>query len=258
MIYQDLALCNDLDVASNIFLGRELRTPLVGRIRVLDRRAMAAEAARLLAELGLTIPPDRLVGSLSGGERQLVAVARALQFQPRLLLMDEPTAALSAEKIRVLLTLVAQLKERGVAILLVSHRFTDILHVCDRIVVMRQGTVVGEVAPHAQTPEHTMARMHELMTGEDFAGGMTSAADATCAPGAPRRRWLRTGVGGVNPGLLIALVGLFVGLSDLVAVLLRLDQPAQHRQGERHRRTSRLSARPSSSSAAASTCPSAR
>jgi simple sugar transport system ATP-binding protein len=169
MIYQDLALCNDLDVASNIFLGRELRSPLVGRIRVLDRRAMAAEAARLLAELGLTIPPDRLVGSLSGGERQLVAVARALQFQPRLLLMDEPTAALSAEKIRVLLTLVAQLKERGVAILLVSHRFTDILHVCDRIVVMRQGTVVGEVAPHAQTPEHTMARMHELMTGEDFA-----------------------------------------------------------------------------------------
>ncbi len=168
MIYQDLALCNDLDVASNIFLGRELRVPLVGRIRVLDRRAMAVEAARLLAELGLSIPPDRLVGSLSGGERQLVAVARALQFQPRLLLMDEPTAALSAEKIRVLLTLVAQLKERGVAILLVSHRFTDILHVCDRIVVMRQGTVVGEVAPHAQTPEHTMARMHELMTGEDF------------------------------------------------------------------------------------------
>jgi simple sugar transport system ATP-binding protein len=169
MIYQDLALCNDLDVAANIFLGRELRSPLIGRVRVLDRRAMAAEAARLLAELGLSIPPDRLVGSLSGGERQLVAVARALQFQPRLLLMDEPTAALSAEKIRVLLTLVAQLKERGVAILLVSHRFTDILHVCDRIVVMRQGTVVGEVEPHAQTPEHTMARMHELMTGEDFA-----------------------------------------------------------------------------------------
>ncbi len=169
MIYQDLALCNDLDVAANIFLGRELRSPLVGRIRVLDRRAMAVEAARLLAELGLSIPPDRLVGSLSGGERQLVAVARALQFQPRLLLMDEPTAALSAEKIRVLLTLVAQLKERGVAILLVSHRFTDILHVCDRIVVMRQGTVVGEVAPHAQTPEHTMARMHGLMTGEDVA-----------------------------------------------------------------------------------------
>ncbi len=169
VIYQDLALCNDLDVAANIFLGRETRSTLIGRLRVLDRRGMAVEAARLLGELGLTMPADRLVGSLSGGERQLVAVARALQFQPRLLLMDEPTAALSAEKIRVLLSLVTQLKERGVAILLVSHRFTDILHVCDRVVVMRQGTVVGEVAPHAQTPEHTMARMHELMTGEAIA-----------------------------------------------------------------------------------------
>ena len=169
VIYQDLALCNDLDIAANIFLGRELRAPLVGRVRVLDRRRMATEASRLLGELGLSVPADRLVGSLSGGERQLVAVARALQFQPRLLLMDEPTAALSAEKIRVLLSLVSQLKDRGVAILLVSHRFTDILHVCDRVVVMRQGTVVGEVAPHAQPPEHTMARMHELMTGEAIA-----------------------------------------------------------------------------------------
>jgi ABC-type sugar transport system ATPase subunit len=166
MIYQDLALCDDLDVASNIFLGRELRTPVIGRIRVLDRQRMASEAARMLQELGLDMPADRLVGALSGGERQLVAVARALQFQPRLLLMDEPTAALSAEKIRVLLSLVSRLKDRGVAILLVSHRFTDILHVCDRVVVMRQGTVVGEVAPHALPPEHTMAVMHELMTGE--------------------------------------------------------------------------------------------
>jgi simple sugar transport system ATP-binding protein len=169
MIYQDLALCDDLDVASNIFLGRELRTPLIGRIRVLDRRRMASVAARMLQELGLDMPADRLVGALSGGERQLIAVARALQFQPRMLLMDEPTAALSAEKIRVLLSLVTRLKERGVAILLVSHRFTDILHVCDRVVVMRQGTIVGEVAPHAQPPEHTMARMHELMTGEAVA-----------------------------------------------------------------------------------------
>ena len=73
--------------------------------------------------------------------------------------MDEPTAALSGEKIRVLLELDPALKERGVAILLITHRFTDILHVCDRIVVVRQGQMAGELAPHAQPPEHTMARM---------------------------------------------------------------------------------------------------
>jgi len=165
MIYQDLALCNDLDVSANIFLGRELRRRF-GPVSLLDRVGMAAETARILDELGLTITADREVGSLSGGERQMVAVARALQFQPRLLLMDEPTAALSAEKIRVLLTLVEGLKKRGVSILLISHRFTDLLHVCDRIVVVRQGVVVGEVQPHAQPPEHTMAVMHGLMTGE--------------------------------------------------------------------------------------------
>jgi simple sugar transport system ATP-binding protein len=165
MIYQDLALCNDLDVSANIFLGREVRRRF-GPVSVLDRTGMATETARILGELGLTITPEREVGSLSGGERQMVAVARALQFQPRLLLMDEPTAALSAEKIRVLMSLVQGLKKRGVSILLISHRFTDILHVCDRIVVVRQGAVVGEVAPHAQPPEHTMAVMHELMTGD--------------------------------------------------------------------------------------------
>jgi simple sugar transport system ATP-binding protein len=166
MIFQDLALCNDLDVASNIFLGREIRRRHLGPFSQLDREAMAEQAGRMMGELGLAIGPRRIVGTLSGGERQMVAVARALQFQPRLLLMDEPTAALSAEKIRVLLGLVQELKRRGVSILLISHRFTDILHVCDRIVVVRQGSVVGELAPHAQPPEHTMALMAELMTGD--------------------------------------------------------------------------------------------
>ncbi len=169
MIYQDLALCDDLDVTANVFLGREPKRRLVGPVRVLDRERMREETARMISELGLNIAPDRVVGALSGGERQMVAVARALQFQPRLLLMDEPTAALSAEKIRVLLGLVEGLKQRGVSILLISHRFTDILHVCDRIVVVRQGSVVGELMPHAQPAEHTMALMAELMTGDRVA-----------------------------------------------------------------------------------------
>jgi simple sugar transport system ATP-binding protein len=167
MIYQDLALAEDLDIASNIFLGRELRKR-VGPISLLDRDAMAAAANKDLDGLGLDIDAGRIVGTLSGGERQMVAVARALQFEPRLLLMDEPTAALSAEKIRLLLDLVAELKKRGVSILLVSHRFTDILHVCDRVVVVRQGQLAGQVIPDEQPAEHTMALMAELMTGESI------------------------------------------------------------------------------------------
>jgi simple sugar transport system ATP-binding protein len=165
MIYQDLALAEDLDVASNIFLGRELRKRF-GPISLLDRNEMHAETVRILDELGLAVEPDREAGMLSGGERQMVAVARALQFEPRVLLMDEPTAALSAEKIKVLFGLVEGLKARGVSILLVSHRFTDILHVCDRVVVLRQGEFAGEIKPHAQPAEHTMALMAEYMTGE--------------------------------------------------------------------------------------------
>ena len=168
MIYQDLALCDDIDVAANIFLGRELQRRM-GPFSVLDVPRMRRESTRILGELKSTISPTREVAQLSGGERQLVAAARALQFSPRILLLDEPTAALSTEKIRTLLGLVERLKERGVAMLLISHRFTDILHVCDRVVVMRQGEIAATVDTHERPEQETIALMHGLMTG-DVAG----------------------------------------------------------------------------------------
>ena len=142
----------------------------MGPFSILDRNAMRREARAGAARARQRRSSrTRLVGALSGGERQLVAVARALQFQPRLLLMDEPTAALSAEKIRVVMGLIEELKARGVSILLISHRFTDILHVCDRIVVLRQGLIAGELAaarpaaraddgPHARADDRRRAR----------------------------------------------------------------------------------------------------
>lgn len=170
MIYQDLALCEDLDVAQNIFLGREQKKKW-GPFKILDLQAMKEAAAGDIANLGLHFDVDREVGMLSGGERQMVAVARALRFHPAALLMDEPTAALSAEKIRTLLELITDLKSRGVSILLVSHRFTDILHICDRIVVVRGGRIAGEMMPHDQPPAQTMAMMTEMMTGDTLGNG---------------------------------------------------------------------------------------
>lgn len=152
MIYQDLALARMQDVASNIFLGREPTRRVLGTpIRIIDRSRMENEAALMIKKLGARIPSVQYtVGQLSGGQQQSVAIARALTFNPKLVIMDEPTAALAVREVEHVLELIRELKRAGIAIILISHRLTDVFAVCDRILALRQGVVVAD-GPIAET-----------------------------------------------------------------------------------------------------------
>lgn len=140
MVYQDLALCDTVDVAGNLFLGRE-----VTRRGLLDEGAMRREARRVLDGLGIRIPLlSALVAGLSGGQRQSIAIARAAAFAPRVLIMDEPTSALAVGEVEAVLALINRVKAGGVAVVLITHRLQDLFRVCDRIAVMYEGRKVAE------------------------------------------------------------------------------------------------------------------
>jgi ABC-type sugar transport system ATPase subunit len=150
MIYQDLALAPQQDVAANIFLGRE---PTKGPFGAIDKARIEAEAAAMIQRLGARIPSVRYqVGQLSGGQQQSVAIARALTFEPKLVIMDEPTAALAVREVDHVLDLIRELRRQDIAVILISHRLTDVFAVCDRIIALRQGRVIAEEA----TAETTM------------------------------------------------------------------------------------------------------
>ena len=152
MIYQDLALARMRDVASNIFLGRELTHNVLG-LKLIDVKRMRSEAEAMIAKLGARVKSvTQIAGLLSGGQQQSVAIARALTFNPKLVIMDEPTAALAVREIEHVLELIRTLASHGIAVILISHRLTDVFAVCDRIVVLRQGTVIAD----NPTPETTM------------------------------------------------------------------------------------------------------
>lgn len=151
MVYQDLALCDDIDVAGNIFLGREPR--LAGGI-ALDKKRMHADARRLLDSLKIRIPyTDLPVRNLSGGQRQAVAIARAVNFEPRLLILDEPTAALAVSEVEMVLDLITTVAARGVAVILITHRLQDLFQVCDRLCVMYEGTLRADLSARTTSLE---------------------------------------------------------------------------------------------------------
>jgi D-xylose transport system ATP-binding protein len=140
-VFQDLALCENLDVVANLFLGREQRLSGVGRLVTwLDEIGMEHQAVGLLRELAVRIPSVRTqVASLSGGQRQSVAIARSLLGQPKVALLDEPTAALGVEQTAHVLELIARLRMRGLGVVLVTHNLSNVFAVADRAVVLRLG-----------------------------------------------------------------------------------------------------------------------
>jgi simple sugar transport system ATP-binding protein len=144
-IYQDLALADNLDVGVNLFLGREKMTKSFGFLPVLDRKLMREEAKKALKDLGIVVNDLTLpVRYLSGGQRQAIAISRAVYWNAKVLIMDEPTAALGVPEQREVKDLIQRLKKQGVGIIFISHNLNDIFEVSDRIVVLERGRKAGE------------------------------------------------------------------------------------------------------------------
>jgi D-xylose transport system ATP-binding protein len=169
-VYQDLALCDNLDTVANLFLGREKIAVGVGSVlRQLDEVYMEHRSHELLDQLSVTIPSVRSeVGTLSGGQRQQVAVARSLLGEPKIVLLDEPTAALGVAQTAQVLALIKRLKERGLGVVVISHNLADVFQVCDRIFVLRLGAKAGDFGIESTTQERVVA----AITGAEFGEGL--------------------------------------------------------------------------------------
>jgi len=160
IVYQDLALCDNLTAAANVFMGRELKKR-AGPIRYLDHKAMFHRAGEIFRELKSETRPRDLVRQMSGGQRQAVAIARTRLSDPKIVLMDEPTAAISVRQVAEVLSLIHRLKETGHAVILVSHRMPDVFEVCNRVAVLRRGRKVADRPISDTSPEEVTG----LITG---------------------------------------------------------------------------------------------
>jgi D-xylose transport system ATP-binding protein len=158
-VYQDLALCDNLDVVANLFLGREeIAAGPAAATRQLDETDMEHRTGELLENFAVTIPSVRSeVGTLSGGQRQQVAVARSLLGEPKVVLLDEPTAALGVQQTAQVLQLVKRLRERNLGVVVISHNLADVFEVADRIFVLRLGRKAGTFDADSVTQEQVVA-----------------------------------------------------------------------------------------------------
>lgn len=165
-VYQDLALCDNLDVVGNLYLGREEKTWLIPSVfSIVNEIRMEKRAIEVLRGLSVSIPSVRtLIASLSGGQRQSVAVARSVLWKPKLVILDEPTAALGVVQTRQVLDLISRLREQGLAVIVISHNLEDVFSVVDRIVVLRLGRNAGNFRVRNVSHEQVVA----AITGAEF------------------------------------------------------------------------------------------
>src|ERR1700732_266870 len=159
MVYQELALCDSLDAAHNLFLGREPTRKGMGA-RFVDRSRMYVEAGRALDDLHINVrsltTPIRF---LSGGQRQSIAIGRAISFRPKVLILDEPTAALAVREVEKVLALMHTLRSQGVSIVLITHRLQDVFRACDRIAILYEGTLLARRRVEETSLEQVVAFM---------------------------------------------------------------------------------------------------
>ena len=160
IVYQDLALCDHLTAASNVFLGRE-PVRRFGPIRIIDYDQMRRTSAQLFARLKSETRPRDVVRRMSGGQRQAVAIARTLLSHPKIVLLDEPTAAISVRQVAEVLDLIRNLRDQGISVILISHRMPDVFAVADTVAVLRRGELVASKRAADSSPEEVTG----LITG---------------------------------------------------------------------------------------------
>jgi D-xylose transport system ATP-binding protein len=181
-VYQDLALCDNLDVVANLFLGEEFSAGPLKPIGWMDEIHMEKRALDLMEQLSVRIPTVRVpVASLSGGQRQSVAIARSLLGDPKVVILDEPTAALGVAQTAQVLDLVVRLKERGLAVIMISHNLADVFAVADRVAVLRLGRSAGSFVVDDVTEDQVVSAITGATAGGGRRAGLPSTASLSAA-----------------------------------------------------------------------------
>ena len=223
MIYQEPTLFPDLSVEENVVMGYH---PL-GSLRRIDRGAVRRTVSGLLDRLGVRLDPERPVRGLSIADQQIVEIAKALSFDARVLIMDEPTAALSGPEVERLFTVVRALREEGAAILFISHRLDEVFAICDTVTVMRDGAVVHDAPIAAMTPDEMVRRMVGRELSALYPKQDTQVGDTVLSV----QRLTREGVFAdvsleVRAGEVVALAGLVgAGRSEVARAIFGIDKP---------------------------------